>query len=157
MKRKNVFIALLFFVVTFCTSCNDLFSSLYFTLATSISEPTPMKLYLPKDTDKEKIVVDDKTFTVLLFNSGKTYVYEGNDLLKEVIIKCENAKGCLRKKLIFGKNKFKDDFKVVIKPSNNCEYKDVVDILDEMSINSIKKYTLTDITKQEETMYKNAQ
>ena len=155
MKRKNVFIALLFFVVTVCTSCNDLFSTLYFTFATTMSESTNLSLYLPKDTDKEKIIVDDKTFIVLLFKNGKTYIYEGLDIFNQVMMKGNIGNGYLRDRLELGKNKFGNDFKVVIKTSNNCEYKDVVDILDEMSINNVKKYTLTDITQKEEAMYKN--
>jgi hypothetical protein len=35
---------------------------------------------------------------------------------------------------------------VLIKPTNEAKYKNVVDILDEMNISDIKRYALVDIT-----------
>ena len=35
---------------------------------------------------------------------------------------------------------------VLIKPTNEANYKNVVDILDEMNISNIKRYALVDIT-----------
>ena len=37
------------------------------------------------------------------------------------------------------------DLVVVIKPGQNCNYKNVIDILDEMSINVVKKFALVDV------------
>jgi hypothetical protein len=41
---------------------------------------------------------------------------------------------------------------VVIKPSPQCTYKNVVDVLDEMSINVIKRYALVDISPVQEQL-----
>ena len=41
------------------------------------------------------------------------------------------------------------DLVVVIKPNDECSYKNVIDILDEMSINVIKRYALVDISPEE--------
>ena len=41
------------------------------------------------------------------------------------------------------------DMVVVIKPSDECTYKNVVDILDEMAINVLKRYALVDISPVE--------
>jgi biopolymer transport protein ExbD len=41
------------------------------------------------------------------------------------------------------------DFVVVIKPDQDATYKNTVDILDEMTINNVKRYALIDITPQE--------
>jgi len=43
----------------------------------------------------------------------------------------------------------KDDLVIVIKPGNESTYKDVVDILDEMTINDITRYALVDISDVE--------
>jgi hypothetical protein len=46
------------------------------------------------------------------------------------------------------------DLVVVIKPSQYCTYKNVIDILDEMSINVVKKFALVDIFDIEDQLIK---
>ena len=46
------------------------------------------------------------------------------------------------------------DLVVVLKASSESTYKNVVDILDEMTINVLKRYALVDISKQEEELVK---
>jgi biopolymer transport protein ExbD len=46
------------------------------------------------------------------------------------------------------------DLVVVIKPSDESNYKNVIDILDEMSINVIKRYALVDISPVEDELIK---
>ena len=46
------------------------------------------------------------------------------------------------------------DMVVVIKPNEESTYKNVIDILDEMSINVIKRYALVDITPDEDQLIK---
>jgi biopolymer transport protein ExbD len=46
------------------------------------------------------------------------------------------------------------DLVVVLKPSEECTYKNVVDILDEMAINVLKRYALVDISKDETQLIK---
>ena len=41
------------------------------------------------------------------------------------------------------------DFVVVIKPDEDATYKNTVDMLDEMTINNVKRYAMVDITPQE--------
>jgi biopolymer transport protein ExbD len=41
------------------------------------------------------------------------------------------------------------DFVVVIKPDQDATYKNTVDMLDEMTINNVKRYAMVDITPQE--------
>ena len=42
------------------------------------------------------------------------------------------------------------DFVVVIKPDQDATYRNTVDMLDEMTINNVKRYAMIDITPQEE-------
>jgi biopolymer transport protein ExbD len=56
------------------------------------------------------------------------------------------------------KNSCKDkDFVVVIKPNEEATYKNSVDILDEMTINDVKRFALIDITPDENLLVKATQ
>lgn len=46
------------------------------------------------------------------------------------------------------------DFVVVIKPDPDATYKNAVDMLDEMTINNVKRYAMIDITPQEDELVK---
>jgi hypothetical protein len=46
------------------------------------------------------------------------------------------------------------DLVVIVKPSSECTYRNVIDILDEMSINVLKRYALVDISEIEEQLVK---
>ena len=43
----------------------------------------------------------------------------------------------------------RDDLTVVIKPAKESSYKNLVDMLDEMQINNVKRYAIVNITKDE--------
>jgi hypothetical protein len=43
---------------------------------------------------------------------------------------------------------------VIIKPSNESNYKNMVDVLDEMTIANIIRYAIVDISPEEELAYK---
>jgi hypothetical protein len=47
-----------------------------------------------------------------------------------------------------------EDLMIVIKPSDESTYRDVVDALDEMTINDIKRYALVDISDVEAQLLK---
>ncbi len=49
------------------------------------------------------------------------------------------------------------DFVVVIKPNEDATYKNSVDILDEMTINDVKRFALVDITPDENQLVKATQ
>ena len=46
------------------------------------------------------------------------------------------------------------DFVVILKPNEDATYKDLVDLLDEMLINDVKRYALVDITPIEDQLIK---
>lgn len=135
----------------------------FFIFTTTMSQPTAMKLFLPKDTDKpeeQNKAKESGALTILLGKDNHVFYYEG-------ILNTENASAnfksanfgsgddgirnvILRKKLSTNEK----DFVVVIKPSDECEYKNVVDILDEMSINVVKRYALVDISDVEVQLIK---
>jgi len=121
-----------------------------------MSQPTAMKLNLPKDTDnpeEQNKAKESGTLTLLLGSNNNVFYYEGvlspdasnfkSSSFKEIREVITNKKSWVIQ------NMKESDFVVVIKPSDGCTYKNVVDILDEMSINVVKKYAMVDISDVE--------
>jgi biopolymer transport protein ExbD len=127
----------------------------FFIFTTSMSQPTAMKLNLPKDTDKpeeQNKLKESGALTLLLGKDNSVYYYEG-----QLDPSASNLKSSTMKKIrdeIIRKKRSTpvDDFMVVIKPGNESTYKDVVDALDEMTINDVKRYAMVDISPVEEQL-----
>jgi len=119
----------------------------FFMLTTTLSKPQSMSLGLPDKEDdptKEKPtkVDENRTMTVMLADNNKMVYYMG--LLENPIVGPDDiayGKDGIRKELLKRKkavleytgNKDKGMI-VIIKPSKKSNYKNVIDILDEMAI-----------------------
>ena len=142
----------------------------FFIFTTTMSTPATMKLIMPKDDknikDKTEIKESD-ALTILLGKGNKVYYYMGqikpdgsnfttsnfseirkiiSDKKKEVMIQ--------GKSLGYPPDTLDRDFVVVIKPNKEASYKNVVDILDEMTINAVHRFALVDITSDENNLVK---
>ncbi len=121
----------------------------FFIFTTTMSQPTAMKLNLPKDTDKpdeQNKLKESAALTVMPGKSNNVYYYEGLDPTK---IQTSNFKAI--RDVILEKKRRTDpkDFMVIIKPTQDATYKNTVDMLDEMKIDDVKRYALVDITPDE--------
>lgn len=120
----------------------------FFIFTTTMSQPTAMRLFLPKDTDKpeeQNKVKASGALTLLLGKNDRVYYYEG-----ELAPDGSNFKSASFKEIrdvIINKKKSTDpkDFVVVIKPDAESTYKNAVDALDEMTINDVKRYAMVEI------------
>lgn len=124
----------------------------FFIFTTTMSTPTAMKLFLPKDTEKpeeQNKAKESGALTLLLSKDRNVFYYEG--ILKDdgSNFKSTNFKGL--REIIMNKVKSTDpkDLVIVIKPNKDSKFKDVVDALDEMTINDVKRYALVDIAEAE--------
>jgi biopolymer transport protein ExbD len=124
----------------------------FFIFTTTMSQPSAMRLYLPKDTDKpeeQNKVKASGALTLMLGKQDKVYYYEG-----ELAPDASNFKTtdfANLRKVIMDKKRATDekDLVVVIKPDNDATYKNTVDALDEMTINDVKRYAMVDISPVE--------
>lgn len=120
----------------------------FFIFTTTMSQPTAMRLNLPKDTEKpedQNKVKASGALTLLLAKDDRVFYYEG-----ELAPDGSNFKSASFKDIrqeIINKKKSTDpkDFMVIIKPDKESTYKNAVDALDEMTINDVKRYAMVDI------------
>jgi biopolymer transport protein ExbD len=121
----------------------------FFIFTTTMSQPTAMRLFLPKDTEKpeeQNKLKESAALTVMPSKANMVYYYEGLDPSK---IQTSNFKAI--RDVILDKKRRTDpkDFMVIIKPTQDATYKNTVDILDEMTIDEIHRYALVDISPDE--------
>lgn len=129
----------------------------FFIFTTTMSQPTAMKLNLPKDADKpedQNKAKESGVITLLLGKDNNVFYYEGQLAPDGSNFKSSNFKD-IRTVLLEKKARTNEkDLVVVLKPSAECTYRNVVDILDEMTINVLKRYALVDISDVEEQLVK---
>lgn len=127
----------------------------FFIFTTTMSQPTAMRLFLPKDTEKpeeQNKVKASGALTIMLAKNDNIFYYEGELLPDASNFKSTNFKDI--RDIILNKKRSTnpEDFVVVIKPNKESTYKNTVDMLDEMTINNVKRYALVDISPVEDEL-----
>ena len=129
----------------------------FFMFTSTLSSPTTMTLYMPKDseTDSGDKYSGVKTkLTVILLKNERVFGYYGDFINGGRSVSLDETD----KLIADGWKMFsKDSMVVAIKPSGKASYKATVDILDKMSKNKIEKYSMTDINKKEKEFLKIAE
>jgi biopolymer transport protein ExbD len=138
----------------------------FFMFTTTLSKPKTMQINMPYKDEKVKEEEQTKikastVITILLSKEHRIYYYEGigDDATKppEVKITYFRPKDGIRDVIINKKKQVddmvrsgqlgaKDQACIIIKPDANSTYEDMVNILDEMSINDVRVYAIVDIT-----------
>jgi biopolymer transport protein ExbD len=124
----------------------------FFVFTTTMSTPTAMRLRLPKDTEKpeeQNKAKESGALTLLLGKDRTVYYYEGILSPDGSNFKNTNFGGLRQVLLDKKKNTKAEDLVIVIKPNDDSQMRDVVDALDEMTINGIKRYAMVDISPAE--------
>ena len=124
----------------------------FFIFTTTMSTPSTLDLYMPKDTKKEEELNKAKesgALTIMMGKDNHLYYYEGKLAPDASNFKSTNFKE-IRDVIIKKKRSTPpDDLVVVLKPNEEATYKNTVDMLDEMTINQIKRFALVDIAESE--------
>lgn len=142
----------------------------FFMYTTTLARPKTMAINMPykdstqQEKDKSK-VKESAALTILLSKNHRIYTYEGigsdpehPPQLNPVSIK--NGTDKLRKTIMdkidkvnglkaAGQLTATDNTIILIKPDVTSTYKDLVDVIDEMTINEITVYAVVDITEQD--------
>jgi biopolymer transport protein ExbD len=127
----------------------------FFMYTTTTSSPTVMELKIPKDRNENTgDESSGSTLTLLLLKNNMVYSYYENDLTNGRKNELKN----IRSIILDGVQRFtRDSLVVLIKISKDASYRNTVDILDEMTINDIKKYRMIDLNKTEENLLAKAE
>ncbi|MEI9934626.1 MAG: biopolymer transporter ExbD [Ferruginibacter sp.] len=114
----------------------------FFIFTTTLSQPSTMKLNMPKDDVDTKDLMPIKesgALTILMGKNNQIYYYLGidpNKLQSTTYTKIRDV--VLNKK----RSTPSDDFFVTIKPDDDATYENTVNVLDEMTIDDVKKYAI---------------
>lgn len=132
-----------------------LLSFLFFFATCSQSEPavfsgdrsnSTTQLAVPKDDGEEDYRDVATKLTLILVDTEKLYAYEGNALNDGAYLRYNELRSLVNQ----SKKKFPEkDFVVVIKTAPKATYKSTVDVLDEMTINKIQRYSINDLFPEE--------
>ncbi len=140
----------------------------FFIFTSSMNEPKAMDLFMPESKGPEMLIPRSGAFTILIDKDAGIYYYEG--LPDEPGIKMKKSSlSEIRKELIRKKQEVINNYKpdkaceekavanpttiddcrqkaltVLIKPTKDASYKAIVAMLDEMTINKIARYVLTE-------------
>ena len=153
----------------------------FFIFTTTMSSPKALNLNMPKDTKNDEELNKAKesgALTIMLGKNNGVYYYEGQllpdgsnfktanfatirqgiiDKKKEVIKTHVHDSNCPK---IWAENKgdknscLDRDFVVVIKPDEDATYRNTVDMLDEMTINNVRRFAMVKISGTENDLIK---
>ena len=127
----------------------------FFIFTSSMTETKAMKLFMPTDGGGSKIG-QTTVLTALLGGDHKLYLYEGD--WKSAVNANKVAKTSYHTytgagRLIRAKQKAlghrREELMLLIKPTEGATYQNIVNILDEVKINGLKKYAIVEPTAEE--------
>lgn len=137
----------------------------FFIYTTTMTESKALVLdkpYNPPPPGMQTTFVDTSTITIIPVNDHKLVYYSGvldnkDELrvtsftgIRDVLLKKMND----LKHLPGTYSSLAHEVQVIIKPSDESTYQDFVSVLDEMLINKVNYYAVTDITAQEKEFIK---
>ena len=121
----------------------------FFIFTTTVQQPTSMNLNMPKDTKDPNLdtkVKESGSLTLLLGKGNVIYYYFGNDPATMQTTGYKNVRDVILKKKA---STPETDLFIIIKPDKDANYKNAVDILDEMKIDDINRYAMVNPTADE--------
>jgi biopolymer transport protein ExbD len=137
----------------------------FFIFTTKISEPQETDLFMPTDGNPTKIQ-EEYVMTTLLGKDNKIFVYPGlwqdayrNHEVRQTSYFIKDGLGnAVREKQkqldqFFGKDS-RNKFMLLIKPGEEATYQNIIDALDEVLINGVKKYAIVEPGKEESAYLK---
>lgn len=128
----------------------------FFVLTTSLSDPWVLRLDMPEkltDIDKQKPIKAENVLNLVLGAQDKIYWYIG---VANGKAETTDFSGDGVRKILSEKKAKIENLHVLIKASDQSQYKNLIDVLDEMIIGDIVRYTIVDMEKPDKEMVQSA-
>ncbi|MGB3453466.1 MAG: biopolymer transporter ExbD [Moheibacter sp.] len=134
----------------------------FFMFTTTFSKPNVMGLNMPpKQDQKDKTETPEidisNSISIILGGDNKIYWHqqEQQDLNPETLVETDYSKDGIRKEILIARKKAKDEekFTVIIKPTDDSNYENLVNVLDEMEITQSTRYGIVDPSPNELSVY----
>ena len=130
----------------------------FFMLTTTFAKPTVLQLTMPvKPTEEvDSGLRDSQAMTIILGKGHQAHYFFGLNAPSDKSVPAPELKttsfapdGLRRVLLVRQRQRQRPGLVVLIKPSADSKYQDMIDVLDEMNITSQKKYALVKITQDD--------
>ncbi len=130
----------------------------FFVFTTSMTVPTSMKVIVPKNSNIDNLPVPESSvLTVILDDASKVYYYEGSFTKDKNLLQTTNDADGIRNILVDKKRRvaqqaLHNKLSLIIKCANTANYKNVVDMLDEVTISQVPIYFIDKLTDEEKEL-----
>jgi len=137
---------------------------MFFMFTSSFSKPNVMDLGLPgKDPNPipfNDIVIDQRNqITFIIGENNRIFYHQSNEKdLTDTGLKETDYNGVNVSKIIsnaYEKAPKKEIFTIIVKPTDDANYKNFVDMMDNISISKKERYGISDIKPWEKKVYEN--
>jgi biopolymer transport protein ExbD len=126
----------------------------FFILTTTLQKPQAMQVTMPeKDDEKPPKVNERHVLTLIMGPENKVYWYIG---ITDPEVKVTNFSKDGVRKLLLSKKAEIPKLIVLVKSMDESKYKNMVDILDEMNINTIERFAIVDVTTTDKELIKDS-
>lgn len=128
----------------------------FFMLTTTFAKPYTLELQMPVDKGEKTSVSLKKALTIILGKGHQVHYFFGLNAPKDPTVPAAELKittfaaDGIRE--VLRRHQQQPEMVVLIKPSADSKYQDMVDILDEMSITHQTQYALVKITQEDLTL-----
>ncbi|MCP9750271.1 biopolymer transporter ExbD [Ferruginibacter sp. HRS2-29] len=123
----------------------------FFVFTTTMAEPKAMKIVMPNDQHEGGVdkICETCALTVVLGDNNKILYYEGldeNAVYKQTDYTAEGIRSIIvRKKAAVKKALGQDRMMLIIKASDGASMKNLVNVIDESAISSVKRYYMAEL------------
>jgi biopolymer transport protein ExbD len=136
----------------------------FFMFTTNFTKPNVMDLGLPaKDPNpapfNDKVIDQRNQITFIIGENNRIFYHQSNEKdLTEAGLKETDYNGLNVSKIIseaYEKAPKKEIFTIIVKPTDDANYKNFVDMMDNISISKKDRYGISDIKPWEKKVYEN--
>jgi biopolymer transport protein ExbD len=133
----------------------------FFMFTTTFSKPNILPLTMPMKEDEPNVkppeIKESNTITILMGKDDRIFWYQAAaaKVTEADLHETDYSTQGIRSQIVDKKNRALDKakFTVIIKPTDDANFKNTVDILDEMEITGNKQYAIVDLMESDKTAY----